>query len=121
MKSDYTFSSDKGNYPFQDMVKADEIAEKFFHTDNDPDQLKINIKNDKRIYAKFRECENVIKYKNQVIGETFILPCTKKIMNEFLENKITEAEMFEKIMKNVTYKNFDCVYLCLADVEPKHR
>jgi hypothetical protein len=121
MKSEYSFSSDAGKYPFQDLLIADELAEKFFHTDHDPDQLKINVKNDKRIYAKFPECENVIKYKNKVIGETFVLPCKQHIMKQFLNDTINEAEMFEKIMQEVNYENFDCIYLCAADIDENHR
>ncbi len=118
--SDYTFSSDTGTYPFYDLMEADLLAEKFFHTANDPEQLKICVKNDKRIYKKFPECENVIKYKGKIIGETFILPCVSSVMKSFLKGTMSEAELFEYVMKHVTYENFDCIYLCLADIDAQH-
>jgi hypothetical protein len=119
--SDYSFSCDHPWYPFQEMLEADFLANQFFHTENDPTQLRIDKKNDVKIYKKFAACENIISYKDNVIGETFVLPCTKKYMQLFLDNKINEAQLFEHIINEVTYENFDCIYLCLMYILPEHQ
>ncbi len=97
------------------------MAEKFFPWIEDenyvsPDEVTYDLI--KNIYPN-----SVIYIKDnaKLIGHAFILPCNKRIMNNFLAKKINEKQMFHLIKDQVNEKSFDCIYLASAFVLPEYR
>ncbi|MBI2449638.1 GNAT family N-acetyltransferase [Candidatus Pacearchaeota archaeon] len=115
-----TFSTDTG-LKEKDIEITGKLAEKYFKTQNDPNQIKVKEAHSKWILNNIPECLNIIKDDNTVIGFTLILPCNKVIMNQFLNKKINESELFEQIKKSINYDNFDTIYLCSVFIAPKYR
>ena len=116
-----TFSNDCGGVVPEDIREAASLAESYFHTEEDPAQLKANEVNFSWIYYHFPQCMNIIKDAQKVIGLTFILPCTQVSMDDFLSKKINECELFQNIQTTVDCDQFETIYVCLAYLTPKYR
>ena len=116
-----TFSNDCGGVVPEDIREAALLAESYFHTEEDPTQLKASESNFSWIYYNFPQCMNIIKDAQKVIGLTFILPCTKIYMDDFLSKKMNECELFHKIQTTVHFGNFETIYVCLAYLKPAYR
>lgn len=97
------------------------MVEEFFGMSHDPAQIPATDENIKWMNKNIPECINVIKFGDRLIGQIFIIPCNQEIMNEFLADKINENELFERVKKEVTYDNFDSIYLCSATIYPEFR
>lgn len=82
----------------------DEVK-RFFQTRTDPGQAQFTEKNVEWIHKKIPQCAKIIKADGEIIGSTFILPTTEKLMNGFLAKKISENQLFQKTMKTVSYEN----------------
>ena len=55
--------------------------------------------------------EKTIKwYENNVIGSSFFIPTNEKEMNDFLNSKISERELFQKVKKYRNYNNCRFIY-----------
>ena len=50
-----------------------------------------------------------------------MLPCSLKLMNDFLAKKMSEKAMFEGIKKLQDYKNPEAIYLCASFVKEQYR
>ncbi|MDP4012111.1 MAG: GNAT family N-acetyltransferase [Candidatus Nanoarchaeia archaeon] len=118
--AEITFTSEVG-LTREDIAESGRLAEQEFGMEADPDQIQISEKTYDWIYNHIPDCLNVIKLKGEVIGHTFIIPCSEILMNKFLNKEITENELFEKIKKTVTVKNFETIYLCAAFIKSEFR
>lgn len=116
-----SFTSPRKKAQRKDFDATGRLAEEFFGTNKDKNQITVNKKNEDWIFENIPECVSVIKYGKKIIGFSFIIICNKTIMSCFLKDKISESEMFEKIKKEVNYKNFDCVYLCSSFILSEFR
>ena len=116
-----TYSTDKGILTLEDNIQSGKLAEKYFKMEHDPDQIPASIENVRWINKHIPECVNVMKNYQEIIGFTFIIPATRKLMNEFISGKISENSMFEEVKKSVNYRNFETIYLCSAFVKPEYR
>ena len=100
---------------FERMIQ---LAEDVFATKNDPNQLDVNeevIERLQRIHpASVSEYDDG---KGPVAWVLFI-PTTLDLMNRFLENKISEKELFDLTPLDVKY---EAVYLCSAMVLEEYR
>lgn len=117
---DITFSSDS-KLTWKDHHALVVLIDKYFRSQEDPEQMSTSKENIRWVHKNIPECTNVIKYKDKVIGSTFIIPCNKRLMDLFIFKKMTERAMFEKIKKSINYKNFNTIYLCSAFIIPKFR
>ncbi|PIN79957.1 hypothetical protein COV11_04925, partial [Candidatus Woesearchaeota archaeon CG10_big_fil_rev_8_21_14_0_10_30_7] len=98
-----TYSSDTNDLTFKDLRDTAKLAEKYFGTEKDPSQMPTNEKESKWIFNNLSECVNTIKYNGELIGFSFILPCNKELMDDFLSKKINEAQLYKEIKKKITY------------------
>jgi len=84
-----TFSNDINGIAQEDIQEAVKLGESYFHTEEDPTQLRNNKANFLWIHEHFPKCLNIIKSREKVIGFTLILLCNKEYMNDFLSKKIS--------------------------------
>jgi hypothetical protein len=100
---------------FERMIQ---LAEDVFSVKNDPDQLDVNPEvrdNLIKIHPSTVSQEND---GNGPIAWVLVIPTTIDLMNQFLEMKISERELFELTPLNTTY---EALYLCSALVLEEHR
>jgi|SRR3989344_4028021 len=90
-----TFSSDGKLISLEDLDITSKIAENYFGTEKDPNQMETSKENREWVY-KNQKYLNIIKYNNEIIGFAFLLPCTKELMESFVSKRINERELFEK-------------------------
>lgn len=98
-KGKITYSSDDGKITRKDIVETSRITEEYFGTDRDPDQIPTTAKNRDWIYGNVRDYLNIIRSNGKIIGYAFALPCNNRLMEDFIKDKISEAELFERIKK----------------------
>ncbi len=114
-----TFSSDTKIITLKEILETKRLGESYFKTKIDPDQFPATNKSAEWTYKKIQNFINIIKYKNKIIGFTFIIPSNKKLMKYFISNKITERELYEKSKK--LKLNFETLYLCAAFINKEFR
>jgi hypothetical protein len=94
------------------------LVESSFDTKNDPDQLDVN---EEVINRLFQLHPNALIEKENVDGRyiwIILIPTTNELMKLFLENQITEAELFEKTPIGAQYET---IYLCSAMTLEEYR
>jgi hypothetical protein len=119
MNKKITFSSDVGEISFEDINNTSRLSEDYFQTHIDPEQININEENKMWIYKNIPNSVNVVKFGDEVIGFSFILPCSKKLMDKFVSKKINEAQLFDSI-KKLDFE-IECIYLCAVIIKPEFR
>jgi hypothetical protein len=95
-----------------------QLAEKVFAVKSDPEQLDINPEVRERLIKIHPDTISQESNENGPIAWILVIPTTKELMNDFLEKKISEKEMFEKTPLNTMY---DALYLCSALVLEEYR
>lgn len=118
MKPKFSFS---GKFTRKEHKFLAKQAERFFHTDKDLEQLPGEEITYEFLTKKFPNSANIIRQGKKIVGHTFVLPCSKKLMRQFLNGKITERQLFYCIREEITYQNFETIYLCSALLLPEHR
>ena len=94
------------------------LVESSFDTKNDPNQLDVN---EDVINRLFQLHPNALIEKDDGEGPyiwIILIPTTKELMQLFLENEITEAELFEKTPIGAQYET---IYLCSAMTLEEYR
>ncbi len=95
-----------------------QLAEDVFAAKNDPDQLDVDqdvIEHLKKIHPySVSECDEG----NGPVAWILLIPTTLGLMNQFLEGKISEKELFELTPLDTPY---EAVYLCSAMVLEEYR
>lgn len=87
-------------------LKADEIEapdkqrllvmlESYFDTEHDSEQMPIGKGDNQWIKTRVPECATLIKYGDEVVGSTLVLPCTLILMESFLDGALNEAQLVE--------------------------
>ncbi len=116
-----TFSSSTGKISPEDTTETGALAEAYFTTHQDPDQIPVNEENRRWIYEHIPECLNIIRDDEKIVGFSFILPTSYQIMEAFLSKKINEAKMFEEVKSSWSNTFIDAIYLCSAVVVPAYQ
>lgn len=94
-----------------------QLAEDVFASKNDPDQLDVNQDVLERLQKLHPAA--VSEYDDDgPVAWVIVIPTTLELMKQFLENKISEKELFERPPLNATY---EALYLCSAMVLEEHR
>lgn len=94
------------------------LAEKSFDAKNDPNQLDVN---EDVIHRLLQIHPSAVIEKDDGNGPIIwiiLIPTTKLLMHQFLENQITEKELFENTPLGIVY---DAVYLCSAMTLEEYR
>lgn len=94
------------------------IAEKFFGTSEDPEQIPIT----KESFHKFQDLDpNSFLYKldkGEPVSWVAVLPTSKNLAKKFLNQEISEKELMNMSQMQDKY---DAIYLCSAFTVPSHR
>jgi hypothetical protein len=100
---------------FERMIQ---LAEDVFAVKNDPDQLDVNQEVIERLHKIHPSTVSEYDDGNGPVAWVLLIPTTLELMNRFLENKITEKELFELTPLNTKY---EALYLCSALVLEEYR
>lgn len=104
--------------PLSNFERMLQLAEEVFATKHDPEQLDVNQEIIERL--KIIHPATVSEYDegNGPVAWVLVIPTTLELMNSFLENKISEKELFELTPLHTTY---EALYLCSAMVLEEYR
>ncbi|HWY38000.1 MAG TPA: GNAT family N-acetyltransferase [Bacteroidia bacterium] len=94
------------------------LAEDTFAVRNDPSQLDVDQDVIERLQKMHSSTLSEHKDENGPVVWILLIPTTNDLMNEFLQNKITEKELFDKTPIGIPY---EALYLCSAMVLPEYR
>ncbi len=90
-----------------------QLAEDVFAVKNDPDQLDVNQDVIERLQKLHPSTVSEYANADGPVAWILLIPTTIDLMNQFLENKIPEKELFELTPENTPY---EALYLCSAMV-----
>ena len=95
-----------------------QLAEDVFDARNDPEQLDVNDEVIKRFQLIHPACVSEYNEGDGPIAWVLLLPTTIVLMNQFLEKRINEKELFYQTPLNTPYET---IYLCSAMVLDEYR
>lgn len=95
-----------------------QLAEEVFATKNDPNQLDVNQEVIERLQRIHPATVSEYDDGNGPVAWVLVIPTTLDLMNRFLENKISEKELFDLTPLDTTY---EALYLCSAMVLEEYR
>lgn len=95
-----------------------QLAEEVFATKNDPNQLDVNQEVIERLQRIHPATVSEYDDGNGPVAWVLLIPTTLDLMNRFLENKISEKELFDLTPLDTTY---EALYLCSAMVLEEYR
>jgi len=95
-----------------------QLADEVFAVKNDPDQLDVNQNVLDRLHQIHPATVSQYDDGNGPVAWVLVIPTTIEIMNRFLENKISEKQLFELTPLETTY---EVLYLCSALVLEEYR
>lgn len=102
----------------ENLKRMIQLAEDVFAVKTDPDQLDVN----QEVIERLKEIHpaTVSEYDdgNGPVAWILLIPTTQDLMEEFLEAKISEKELFNLTPLNKTYNS---IYLCSAMVLEEYR
>ena len=100
------------------LLEIEKLATDFFGTEEDPSQIQSTPETYKHFFNIGGINPIAIDISaNDMIGWGAAIPTTKDLMNEFLNNNITEAELF----KNTKSGFYDAIYFISVFIKPKYR
>lgn len=101
------------------LEKTMRIAEQFFGTEKDPDQMPINLESFYKI-QKLHPKTIMVKLdgSGEPISWIVVLPTSKELMHKFLDSAVTERELLDMSQQQERY---EALYLCAAFTIPEHR
>jgi len=91
------------------------MADEVFAVKNDPDQLDVNQMVIERLLRIHPSAVSEYANADGPVAWILIIPTSIHLMQQFLEKKISEKELFELVQSDKTY---DALYLCSAMVLP---
>jgi hypothetical protein len=94
------------------------VIEETFAMRNDPDQLQVTEKDQKKLQAIHPATLNELADKNGPLIWVLLIPTTKKVMDDFLSGRITERQVLENTEPGQAY---DAIYLCSVTTLPEVR
>lgn len=100
---------------YERMIK---LVTEFFGTRTDPDQISVNDEERERLEALHPDTLVEVANEDGPILWLLTFPTTTALMNQFLQEKLTEREL---LMQTQPGANFEAIYLCSAYVLPEFR
>ena len=104
--------------PLSNYERMIQLAEDVFSVKNDPNQLDVDEKVLERLQKMHPATISEYNEGNGPVAWVLVIPTTEELMNRFLENKISEKELFELTPLNIKY---EALYLCSALVLEEYR
>jgi len=104
--------------PLSNLERLIRMADEVFANKSDPNQLDVNEEVMERLLRIHPSTVSEYDDGNGPVAWVLIIPSTTGLMNSFLENKISEKELFDLTQPDVAY---DAVYLCSALVLEEYR
>lgn len=95
-----------------------QLADEVFAVKNDPNQLDANPEILERLMKIHPGTVSEYDVGNGPVAWILLIPTTLDLMNQFLENKISEKELFDKTSLDIKY---EALYLCSALVLEEYR
>ena len=95
-----------------------QLADEVFAVKNDHNQLDINSEILERLMKIHPATVSEYDDGNGLVAWILLIPTTLDLMNQFLENKISEKELFDKTSLDIKY---EALYLCSALVLEEYR
>jgi GNAT superfamily N-acetyltransferase len=94
------------------------LADEVFAVKNDPNQLDVNEKVIERLQKIHPSTVSEYNEGAGPVAWVLIIPTTYELMLRFIENEISEKELFEMTPLNISY---NAIYLCSALVLEEYR
>lgn len=104
--------------PLSNFERMIQLAEDVFAVKNDPDQLDVNEEVIERLKRMHPSTVSEYDDGNGPVAWVLLIPTTLDLMNKFLENKITEKQLFELTPLDAEY---EALYLCSGLVLEEYR
>lgn len=95
-----------------------QLADEVFAVKSDPSQLDVNAEVLERLHQIHPATISAHDDGNGPVAWVLLIPTTLELMNRFLENQISEKELFNLTPLNTEY---DAIYLCSALVLEEYR
>lgn len=111
---------DTGKITDEDIRGAFKLTEGLWSTKTDPEIIPSKVFTYNFVTKEIPFSYNVIKEDDLVIGFTIVLPSSEEDMYDFINEKITEKELFYRILET-DRENFSCLYLCSAVIAENYR
>jgi hypothetical protein len=99
----------------------EKLDKKYFKNNIDSNQWISDFKTNSQIIKAFKYSLIVFKDEELIIGYSLVIPSNKKLMIDFLTNKISETQLIKSSLKNVNLLNFQTLYLCAVILLPEYR
>jgi hypothetical protein len=104
--------------PLSNLERMIQLANDFFASKDDPEQLDVNEEVMEHLHKIHPNTVSEFDDGNGPVAWVLLIPTTLELMNDFLENKITEKELFELTPLHSAY---EALYLCSALVLEEYR
>lgn len=104
--------------PLSNYERLIQLADEVFAVKKDPMQLDVNQQVIERLKKIHAATVSEFDDGNGPVAWVLVIPTTLNLMNSFLENKISEKELFEQTPLDNTYQ---ALYLCSALVLEEYR
>lgn len=95
-----------------------QLADEVFAVKSDPSQLDVNAEVLERLQKMHPATVSAFDDGNGPVAWLLVIPTTLELMNRFLDNQISEKELFEMTPLNARY---EAIYLCSALVLEEYR
>ncbi|MFV8326402.1 GNAT family N-acetyltransferase [Flavobacterium sp. ZS1P14] len=95
-----------------------QLADEVFAVKNDPDQLDVNQEVLERLKKIHPATVSQYDDGNGPVAWILLIPTTLDLMNQFLDNKISEKQLFDQTLLDTKY---EALYLCSALVLEEYR
>jgi ribosomal protein S18 acetylase RimI-like enzyme len=104
--------------PSNNFERMIQLAEEVFAVKNDPGQLNVNPEVQERLHRMHPATVSEYDDGNGPVAWVLLIPTTLDLMNRFLDNTISEKELFDLTPLDTFY---EAVYLCSALVLEEYR
>jgi len=94
------------------------LIDEVFATRNDPGQIQVSQKQMKKLQAIHEATLSEYADENGPLIWILLIPVTKQVMTDFLDDKISETQLLEQTKPGEKY---DAIYLCSATTLPEMR
>ena len=102
----------------ENLERMIKLAEEFFETKNDPDQISVTGETMDRLRQIHPGTLTEENDEKGPIAWVLVIPTTHDLMEMFISKKINERELLDRTPLQAEY---DSLYLCSALVLPEHR